>query len=416
MKKVYIGLDVHKVSISIGLARYGEDDPSYYGKCKANLRSIDETLKRILTKNEVDRGDVKICYEAGPTGFVLVRHLLRKGFDVIVVAPSKIPKAPGDRVKTDRRDACLLARLLRAGGLKGIHIPDVDDEAVRDVVRARTDAVDDLKRTRARLGGFLLRNGHTWSGATNWSDAHMRYLRNLPLPSPAHKVVINEYLMAIDAGQERVSRFDQHLQDLLDEWEQADWPKAIQGMKGFRLVGSMIVSSELGDLTRFDHPRKLMGYLGLVSSEHTTGPRRRQGAITKCGNNHARWILVEAAANYRHSAKVSAALSRRQEGLSHEIRAVSWRAQIRLCRRYHALKKRGVHDNKVKVAIARELAGFLWELAWVVDAERAKKESRPIRSCPQHSHRPPTSNEIPFSVEGHAVYNSSVKSSPTPTA
>lgn len=411
MKKLYIGLDVHKESISIGLARKGDDAPVYYGKCSSSLASFDQTLKRILIKNEVEIDEVQICYEAGPTGFVLVRHLLRRQVDAIVVAPSLIPRAPGNRVKTDRRDACALARLLRAGELKGIHIPDGDDEAIRDVVRARTDSVDDLQRTRARLGAFLLRNGHKYSGGSNWTEAHMRYLRKLSLPSNAHKIVRDEYLMAIDAAQERVNRFDQHLEDLYNEWEQAEWAKAIQGMKGFRLIGSMIVSSELGDITRFDHPRQLMGYLGLVSSEDSSGSRRRQGAITKCGNNHARWLLVEAAANYRHPAKVSVGLTKRQEGLSQEVRAVSWRAQTRLCRRYQALKKRGLHDNKVKVAIARELAGFLWEMAWVVEAERAKKEGRPCRSCPQHSQRPPTSNGSPFSVEGNAVYNSSAESS-----
>lgn len=403
MTKLYIGLDVHKTSIAIGLAFADGSTPTYYGKCSGTLRSIDETIKRVLKLNGLTPEAVQLCYEAGSSGFVLARRFLKLGYDIRVVAPSLVPTAAGERVKTDRRDAVKLARFLRAGELTAVHIPEPSDEAIRDVGRARTDAVDDLQRARYRLGAFLLRNGHSWAGRTRWSAEHMTYLRGLCLETPAHKLVLEEYLQAIDDAQARVARFEEHLETLLAEWDRAPWVQAIQGFRGFRLVGSMIIGSELGDLTRFDHPRQLMAYVGLVPGEASSGSRRRQGGITKCGNSHARWMLIEAAASYRLAPKVGRELSRRQTGLSKAVREVSWRAQNRLHKRYHRLKNRGLHDNKIKVAIARELLGFLWELGRLVSAEQSGCAAR---SCPQPSQRPPTSGVVPFSVEGRAMDNS----------
>ncbi len=376
MIKLYIGLDVHKASTSIGLAAADGSEPAYYGKCSSTLRSTEETLKRILKRHGVEQAEVRLCYEAGPCGFVLVRRLLRLGYDICVIAPSLTPKAPGERVKTDRRDALKLARLLRAGELVVVHVPEANDEAIRDVGRARTDAVDDLRRARFRLGAFLLRNGHGWTGKARWGATHMSYLRGLCLETPAHKLVLEEYLLAIDDAEARVTRFEQHLESLLALWDRAPWARSVQGFRGFRLVGSMIVSSELGDLTRFDHPRQLMGFVGLVPGEDSSGTRRRQGSITKCGNSHARWMLIEAAGSYRLPPRVSPELSKRQAGLSKAVREVSWRAQNRLHKRYHRLKRRGLHENKIKVAIARELLGFLWELAHIVRAEESGCDQR----------------------------------------
>jgi transposase len=357
----YIGLDVHKETISIGWAE-PSGEPQFYGTCASSSPNVERTLRRLAKTLGAEFSGLKVVYEAGPTGFVLARHLLGLGLEVTVVAPSLIPQKPGERVKTDKRDSLKLARLHRAGELKPIHVPDASDEAIRDVCRARTDAVDDLRRTKARLSAFLLRNGHNYPGKSKWTQAHLRYLRELKLATPAHKIVLEEYLQTVDAGEERIVRLERHMDDLLETWERKAEVAATMGLRGFQTCGAMIIASELGDLRRFEHPRSLMGFLGLVSGEDSSGPRRRQGAITKCGNSHARWILIEAAWTYRQAPKVSRYLTQRQEGLPREVKELSWRAQNRLSHKYRKLRARGVHENKVVVAVARELVAFLWEL------------------------------------------------------
>jgi transposase len=279
-----------------------------------------------------------------------------------VVAPSLTPKRSGDRVKTDRRDARKLARLLRAGELTPVYIPDARDEAIRDLCRARSDAVDDRRRSRHRLKGFLLRHGYRYQGKSSWSAAHERYLRELVLPHPAMKVILEEYLQGIAAAGERIARCEAAMRDLLEQWRLAPAVRALMAMKGFQTVAAMIVVSELGALDRFTHPRQVMAYLGLVPSEKSSSDRRRQGAITKCGNAHARWLLVECAQHYAAPPKVSKELSRRQQNQSRAVRTLSWKAQNRLHQRYRRLMARRLQRNKVMVAVARELCGFIWEL------------------------------------------------------
>lgn len=367
MIKVYIGLDAHKASILIALAFAGRGDPELYGKVSADLDAFLKILRRIMEKYQLTKEEVALCYEAGPTGFVLVRRLRHLGFACEVVAPSLIPVRSSDRVKTDRRDARKLAKLFRAGELIFVHVPDVADEVIRDVCRARTDAVDVQTRSRQQLGAMLLRNGYHYTGGSNWTEPHMRYLRELVLPDRAQKVVLEEYLQRVDAAVAQVARIERQMEDLLKDWSRRPFVEALQGFRGFQLVASMVVASELGDLMRFEHPRQLMAYLGLVPSEDTSGDRRRQGPITKSGNSHVRWILVEVAHHYRIPPKVSKELSHRQEGLSREVRALGWRAQERLHRRFSRLTLRGLHHNKVTVAVARELVAFIWELARVFD-------------------------------------------------
>ncbi len=371
MKKAYIGLDVHKASIVIAVALAGRSEAENYGKSSTDLNSFLKVLRRAMDKYQLAKEDIVLCYEAGPTGFVLVRRLRELGFECDVVAPSLIPVKASDRVKTDRRDARKLARLLRAGELTSVHVPDATDEVIRDVGRARTDAVEVQTRTRQQLGALLLRNGYHYTGST-WTEPHMRYLRELVLPDRAQKIVLEEYLQRIDNAVAQVARIERQMEELLQDWSRRDFVKALQGFRGFQLVASMVVTGELGDLLRFDHPRQLMAYLGLVPREQSSGDRRRQGAITKSGNSHVRWMLVEVAHHYRLPPKVSAPLSYRQEGLSREIRALSWRAQERLHRRFHRLSLRGVHHNKVVVAVARELCAFIWELARVVAHPKAE--------------------------------------------
>lgn len=367
MVKAYIGLDVHKASISLAVAFAGIEDPVSYGKCSSDIDRFVTVLRRLMKKYSFEKKDIRLCYEAGPCGFSLARHLLRLDFEVIVIAPSMIPKKSGDRVKTDRKDARKLARLFRSGDLTAVHIPDPADEVIRDLCRARTDTVDSQTRARQRLGSFLLRNGHNYTGKSNWTEAHLRYLRELCMNDPVQKVILEEYLQTIDAGVKRVESLQEHMRIRLADWHRRRFVEALQGLRGFQLVASMVIASELGDLTRFDHPRKLMAYLGLVPAEDSSGDRRRQGAITKCGNSHARWMLVEVAHHYRMNPKVSKELSRRQEGLSRPVKELSWKVQKRLCARYVRLKMRRLHENKVKVAIARELAAFIWELAFLVE-------------------------------------------------
>lgn len=367
MKKAYIGIDSHKEQNTVAIAFAGRGDPELYGKAPADLDAFVRVLRRILAKYNLAKEDVAVCYEAGPTGFVLVRRLRELGFECEVAAPSLIPVRASDRVKTDRRDARKLAGLYRAGELVFVHVPDVADEVIRDVCRARTDAVDVQSRTRQQLGAMLLRNGHRYAGLSAWSEPHMRYLRELVLPDPAQKLVLEEYLQRVDASAAQVERIEGQMNLLLGGWQRRKFVEALQGFRGFQMVAAMVVASELGDLMRFDHPRQLMAYLGLVPDEDSSGGRRRQGGITKCGNGHVRWMLVEVAHHYRLPPKISKELSRRQEGLDREVRAVSWRAQNRLHRRFARLALRGLHRNKVVVAVARELAAFIWELARVLD-------------------------------------------------
>ena len=297
---------------------------------------------------------------------MLARFLKKKGIACDVVAPSLTPKGSGDKIKTDRRDARMLARLHRAGELTAVHIPDERDEAIRDLCRARTDAVQDLRSGRNQLKAFLLRNGYRYGEKTSWGVAHMRYLRELVLPHPAMKIVLEEYLQCIDAANERIERLEVHMKALLDDWHMKPVVLALMGLRGYQTVAAMITVSEIGDIHRFPHPRQLMAYLGLVPSESSSGGSRAQGTITKCGNGHLRWIFNECAQHYRLPPKVSKELTTRQEAIpkAHRraVQELSWRCQNRLHERGRKLAARGKTRQKVQIALARELAAFVWEL------------------------------------------------------
>jgi transposase len=362
-KKYYIGLDVHKESIAIAYTWDGSrTEPIYHGECGGSNLAAERALRALAKKLGLCFTELNVCYEAGPGGFVLARRLRHLGVNCVLMSPSKTERKPGERIKTDKRDASKIAKLFRNGDIVEVRIPPALDEAVRDVCRARTDASDDLSRAKQRLNSFLLRNGIRYSGKARWTPAHMRYLRELVLPEAAQKIVLEEYIQAIDAATVRQERLADKMKELLNEWEWQPVVKALMACKGFQEVAAMTLISELGDLRRFDHPRKLMAFLGLVPGEHSSGSKRRQGAITKCGNSHARWMLVECSQHYRKAPKVSSALSRRQEGQGREVKELSWRMQNRLNKRYVKLKMRGKRENKVIVAVAREMCAFLWEL------------------------------------------------------
>jgi transposase len=261
-----------------------------------------------------------------------------------------------------------------------VHVPDACDEAMRDLCRARTDAVQDLRRSRAQLKAFLLRNGYRYPGKTAWTEAHRRYLRELVLPHPAQKVVLEDVIRAIGSAEERIARLEEQMSALLESWAMKPVVDAMMGLRGFALVGAMVLVSELGDAWRFEHPRQLMAYLGLVPSENTSGESRRQGGITKAGNSHARWLMIEAAHHYRLSPKISQELTRRQEGLSEEVKACAWKAQTRLHKRTVQLLARRKERNKVTVAVARELCGFVWQIFILMAARTHRPGTLPAQT------------------------------------
>ena len=358
---LHLGLDVHQDSITIALAHdRPRGEVRTYGTITHDLHALEKVLARLRKAHPGAR--LEVAYEAGPCGFGIARRLQQLKVPCLVAAPSLIPRQPGAPFKTDQRDARTLARLLRAGELTAVYIPEPTDEAIRDLCRARTDAVDDQRRCRQRLKSFLLRHGYRYRGKACWSQPHLRYLRELVLPHPAMKAILEEYLQGIDAAHERVHRLEQSMERLLADWRLQPAVRALMALKGFQRVAAMILVSELGDIHRFDHPRPLMTYLGLVSTEHSSGAKQHLGRISRCGNGHARWVLVECAGHYARPPKVSRELSKRQEGQSREVRELSWKAQHRLHLRFTRLQGRRLRYAKAKVAVARELCGFVWAL------------------------------------------------------
>src|SRR5512135_757939 len=359
--KLYLGLDVHKDSITIAIAQDGRNgELRLFGTITNDLGRLEVALNRIRKAHP--GAQLEVAYEAGPCGFGIARRLKQLKLPCLVAAPSLIPKQPGSPFKTDKRDARAIARLLRAGELTGVYVPEPTDEAIRDLCRARTDAVDDLRRCRLRLKAFLLRHGYRYQGKANWSQPHMRYLRELVLPHPAMKAILEEYLQGIDAAHERVQRLEASMLTLVEGWRLQPAVQALMAFRGFQRVAAMITVSELGDIHRFEHPRQLMTYLGLVSVEHSSGPKQRLGGISRCGNGHQRWLLTECAEHYALPPKVSKELARRQEGQPQEVKALSWKTQNRLHQRFTRLLARRLPRNKAKVAVARELCGFVWAL------------------------------------------------------
>jgi transposase len=355
----YVGLDVHKETIAVALAAADKrGEVREYG----TIANTPTALRALASKLVKSGAALHFCYEAGPCGYGVQRQLSAVGHECVVVAPSLIPRRPGERIKTDRRDAINLARLHRAGELTPVWIPDEAHEAVRDLVRARQAAVRALRQARQQLSGFLLRHGHHYNRPA-WTQMHRRWLAGLRFEQPAHHLVLEDCITTIEAATARRDRLEACIEAVLPEWSLAPVVRALQALRGMALIAAATLVAELGDITRFDNPRQLMAYLGLVPSEHSSGTTRRQGAITKAGNGAARRMLIEAAWSYRFPARISRELLLRQEDLPKPIRDTAWKAQERLCGRYRKLARAGKPANVVTAAIARELAGFAWAIA-----------------------------------------------------
>jgi len=355
----YVGLDVHKQGIVVAVAEDGlRGEVREYGR----IANTPAALDRLARKLSGEGVKLRFCYEAGPCGYGIQRRLSAHGHECVVVAPSLIPKRAGDRVKTDRRDAASLARLHRAGELTAVWVPDAGHEAMRDLVRARLDAVHALRRARQQLSGFLLRQGCHY-GRPAWTKLHRRWLAGLKFEQAVHHLVLEDYIGAVEAAKARRDRLTAQIEAMLPDWTLAPVVAALQTMRGMALVNAATLIAELGDLSRFANPRQLMAYLGLVPSEHSSGASIKRGGLTKAGNSAARRLLIEAAWCYRFPARVSRELLLRQESQSKPIREIAWKAQLRLCARYRKLARSGKPANVVTAAIARELAGFIWAIA-----------------------------------------------------
>src|SRR3954447_24967772 len=365
---VFVGLDTSKMKISVALAEEGrQGEVRFLG----DIDHTPEAVRRLVTKLAGKYGRLLFCYEAGPTGYGLQRQICALGHDCAVIAPSLIPKRPGERVKTNRRDPLPLARLHRAGELTAIWVPDPGHEAVRELVRAREAAMEDLREKRQHLQSFLLRHGRIFPGRRPWTQAHARWLAELVFEHPAQYLVLREYRQAIEDPEARLERLTQQVAEVVATWSMAPVVEAYQALCGVALLTAVTFVAEIGDVRRFESPRQLMAFLGLVPCESSTGERVRRGGITKAGNPRVRRVLIEGAWTYRFPARMSRVLQERQEGLPVTVRAIAWKAQVRLCARYRRLMAAGKRQTVVTTAIAREMAAFLWAIGREVNPSAA---------------------------------------------
>jgi len=356
---LFIGMDVHKESIEIALAEDGRrGEVRRFGRIGGTRDAFMKALRKLVSKGH----SLHFCYEAGPCGYELYRLIVAEGHVCTVVAPSLIPQKRGDKVKTDKRDAAMLARLYRAGELTEVYVPNPEDEAMRDLSRAREEVVSTKRKGKQQLKAFLLRHDIRCPTTANWNEAHLRWLATIKLPHPAQQTVYQEYLNAVTEAVHREERLLRQIDKHVRQWRLYPAVEALMALRGVRLIVATTTIAELGDLSRFAHPKLLMSYLGLTPSEYSSGEKTKRGGITKTGNKHARRVLIEAAWSYRFNPKVSIAMQKRQENLPLAIRDIAWKAQLRLTHRYQKMSQMKKVPNVIVVAVARELAGFMWAI------------------------------------------------------
>jgi transposase len=355
----FVGLDVHKETIAVSVADGQGGEVRYLGE----LSNTPEAVVKLVRQLKKGGATLSFCYEAGPCGYELYRQLIGLGQACQVVAPSLIPRKPGDRVKTDRRDSLNLARLLRAGELTSVWVPDEPQEALRDLTRAREDMKRMQRQAKQRLLAFLLRHRKTYSGKTRWTQAHFRWLETLTFDQPIQQIVFQEYIDLVQAMSKRVAALDDQVESAASQSVFAPTIQGFMALRGIDRLTATTIVAEIGDLRRFTSAPSLMAYLGLVPSEYSSGASKSRGGITKTGNGHVRRVLVEAAWTYRHPARKSPLLQRRAERTTEAVQAIAWAAQKRLCGRYRAFEERGKLKVQTCTAIARELTGFIWAIA-----------------------------------------------------
>jgi len=355
----YVAFDTAKLKHAVAIA---EGDRKGEIRFLGEIANTPTAIERTITKLAGRYAKLHACFEAGPTGYGLYRQIRALGHDCMVVAPALIPRRSGERVKTNRRDAITLARLFGAGELTGVWVPDEVHEAVRDLVRGRGAAVDDLRRKRQQLLSFLLRHGRIFAGSKHWTRAHRRWLADQSFDHPAQQIVFQDAVSAIEDAAERLHRLEGQLAAIVPVWSMAPVVAAYQAMRGVSFLVAVTFAAEIGDVRRFDTPRQLMAFLGLVPAEHSTGETVRRTGLTLAGNRRARRVLVEAAWSYRHPARVSETLRARLEALPKVVRDIAWKAQVRLCSRYRRLSATGKKLPVIIAAIAREMAAFLWAI------------------------------------------------------
>lgn len=355
----HVGLDAHKETIVAAIAKQGGGDAMLYGEISNTPEAIEKLAKKMSAKGE----RVLFSYEAGPCGYGIYWKLKEMGYDCMVVAPSLIPKKAGARIKTDGRDAVTLARLSRAGELTAVWVPDKEQEAIRELTRAREDMKAMERHARQRLGAFLLRHGHIYPGKSTWTKAHFRWMEGLTFNQPSQQIVFQEYMDMVKYAQNRVEALEQQMRVAVGTWSMGEVVTALMALRGVKLVTAITVVAEIGDISRFESARQMMAYLGLVPSEHSSGGKQKRGGITKSGNGHVRRVLVEASWCYRFPARKTTILRRRAEKTSERVQEIAWKAQKRLCMRYRHLLSKGKRPVEVCTAVARELSGFIWAIA-----------------------------------------------------
>jgi transposase len=354
----YVGLDVHKETIAVSVAEANGGEVRYIGE----IANTEEALDKLVKQLRKGGANLSFCYEAGPCGYGIHRQLTDLGWHCQVVAPSLIPKKAGDRVKTDRRDSLMLARLHRAGELTAVWVPDGAQEALRDLTRAREDMKHLQRQAKQRLLAFLLRHGRRYDGKSNWTQAHYRWMEEVKFEHPVQQIVFQEYVDTVKAMTKRIDTLDKQVESAAGE--SVFWPviEGLMALRGVNLLTATTILAEIGDLRRFASAPQLMAYLGVVPSEHSSGGTKSRGGITKTGNGHVRRVLVEAAWTYRHPARKTTVLQRRAEQTSEVVQEIAWKAQTRLCSRYRLFEAHGKLKVQACTAIARELAGFIWAI------------------------------------------------------